>query len=122
MQLKYWGILALFEKLKQKTEAHAISLNSYMYCTISSSSKHRFIVCPSVDLSTKKRTEVLPLQTEVPIYGCQTLRKTFLFEYLPEFETEYKNILGYESGAHMGSIQEKEQVENLVILYLKENV
>jgi hypothetical protein len=32
---------------------------------------------------------------------------TFEFEYLREFETEIKNILGYESGAHMGLIHEK---------------
>jgi hypothetical protein len=29
---------------------------------------------------------------------------TFEYEYLHEFKTEFKNILEYESGAHMGSI------------------
>ncbi len=34
-------------------------------------------------------------------------RTTFKFEYLWEFEPEFKNFLGYELGAHMGSIHEK---------------
>ncbi len=34
---------------------------------------------------------------------------TFEYEYLHEFETEFKNILECESGAHMGSIHEKNQ-------------
>jgi hypothetical protein len=34
-------------------------------------------------------------------------RTTFKFEYLREFEAEFKNVLGYELGAHMGSIHEK---------------
>jgi dTDP-4-amino-4,6-dideoxygalactose transaminase len=34
---------------------------------------------------------------------------TFEYEYLREFETEFKNILGCESGAHLGSIIEKNQ-------------
>jgi hypothetical protein len=34
---------------------------------------------------------------------------TFEYEYLREFETEFKNILRCESGAHMGSIHEKKQ-------------
>jgi hypothetical protein len=29
------------------------------------------------------------------------------FEYLGEFETEFENILGHESGAQVGSIHEK---------------
>jgi hypothetical protein len=33
----------------------------------------------------------------------------FDFEYLGEFEMEIKNILGYELGAHMRLIQEKNQ-------------
>ncbi len=33
----------------------------------------------------------------------------FEFEYLVEFETEFENILGYESGAQMGLIDEKNQ-------------
>jgi hypothetical protein len=32
---------------------------------------------------------------------------TFKFEYLGEFELEIKNILGHESGAHIGVIHEK---------------
>ncbi len=32
---------------------------------------------------------------------------TFKYEYLREFKTEFKNILECESGAHMGSIYEK---------------
>ncbi len=32
---------------------------------------------------------------------------TYKSEYLSEFETEFENILGRESGAHMGSIIEK---------------
>jgi hypothetical protein len=31
------------------------------------------------------------------------------FEYLVEFETEFENILGHESGAQVGSIREKNQ-------------
>jgi hypothetical protein len=31
---------------------------------------------------------------------------TFEFEYLNEFETEFKNNLGYESGVYMGLIHE----------------
>jgi hypothetical protein len=34
-------------------------------------------------------------------------RTTLKFEYLREFETEFENVLGYELGAHMGSIHEK---------------
>jgi hypothetical protein len=36
---------------------------------------------------------------------------TFEFEYLGEFEMEIKNILGLESGAHMGLIHEKNRGE-----------
>ncbi len=36
-------------------------------------------------------------------------RTTFKFEYLREFEPEFENVLGYELGAHMGSIHEKNQ-------------
>jgi hypothetical protein len=32
---------------------------------------------------------------------------TFEFEYLGEFKMDIKNILGHESGAHMGLIHEK---------------
>ncbi len=38
-----------------------------------------------------------------------TPRTTFKFEYLREFEPEFENVLGYELGAHMGSIHEKNQ-------------
>jgi hypothetical protein len=34
---------------------------------------------------------------------------TFKFENLREFGPEFKNVLGYESRAHMGSIHEKNQ-------------
>jgi hypothetical protein len=44
---------------------------------------------------------------------------TFKFEYLCEFEMEITNILGLESGAHMGRIHEKKtEAKNLVLLYL----
>jgi hypothetical protein len=39
--------------------------------------------------------------------GFDTLRNHFQFEYLSEFEMKIKNILGHESGAHMGLIYEK---------------
>ncbi len=46
-------------------------------------------------------------------------RTTFKFEYLWEFEPEFENFLGYELGAHMGSIHEKKPgAKNLVLLYL----
>jgi hypothetical protein len=32
---------------------------------------------------------------------------TFEYEYLCEFETKFEDILGCESGAHMGSIHKK---------------
>jgi hypothetical protein len=41
--------------------------------------------------------------------GLIPRRTTLKFEYLREFEPEFKNILGYELGAHMGSIHEKSQ-------------
>ncbi len=37
------------------------------------------------------------------IPGTTTLK----FEYLRELEPEFENVLGYELGAHMGSIHEK---------------
>ncbi len=44
---------------------------------------------------------------------------TYKSEYLREYETEFENILGCESEAHMGSIIEKKpEVDNLVLLYL----
>jgi hypothetical protein len=46
-------------------------------------------------------------------------QSNFKFEYLGEFVTEFENILGYESGAQMGLIDEKKsEVENLVPLSL----
>jgi hypothetical protein len=41
---------------------------------------------------------------------------TFEYEYLREFETKLENIIGCESGAHMGSIHKKTEVKNLVLL------
>jgi hypothetical protein len=38
------------------------------------------------------------------VYSSQS---NFEYEYLGEFETEFENILGYESGDHEGSIDEK---------------
>jgi hypothetical protein len=34
-------------------------------------------------------------------------QSNFKFEYLGEFETKFKNILGHESGAQVGLIHEK---------------
>ena len=45
-------------------------------------------------------------QTKIP-RGLIPRRTTFEFEYLREFETEFENILGYESGAKVGVINEK---------------
>jgi hypothetical protein len=39
--------------------------------------------------------------------GYQTPGNKLEFEYLLEFETEFKQKLGYESRFHMGSIQKK---------------
>ncbi len=41
--------------------------------------------------------------------GLIPWRTTFKFEYLREFEPEFEIVLGYESGAYMGSIHEKNQ-------------
>jgi hypothetical protein len=41
--------------------------------------------------------------------GCRPRRTTLKFEYLREFEPEFENVLGYELGAHLGSIHEKNQ-------------
>ncbi len=41
--------------------------------------------------------------------GLIPRRTTFKFKYLREFEPEFENVLGYELGAHMGSIHEKNQ-------------
>jgi hypothetical protein len=45
-------------------------------------------------------------------------QSNFKFEYLGEFETEFENILGHESGAQVGSIHKKTEVKNLVLLSL----
>jgi hypothetical protein len=41
--------------------------------------------------------------------GLIPRRTTLKFEYLREFESEFENFFGYELGAHMGSIHEKNQ-------------
>ncbi len=51
--------------------------------------------------------------------GVIPRRTTLKFEFLREFEPELENVLGYELGAHMGSIHEKKPgAKNLVLLYL----
>ncbi len=48
------------------------------------------------------------------ILGVITSRGTnFNFKYLLEFGTKFKNILWYESGAHVGLIHEKTEDKNL---------
>jgi hypothetical protein len=42
--------------------------------------------------------------------------ETFEFEYLCECETEFENILGYDSGVHMGLITKRTEAKNLVLL------
>jgi hypothetical protein len=39
---------------------------------------------------------------EQSLAGHQTSGNKFKNEYLPEFETEFKNILGCESGDYLG--------------------
>jgi hypothetical protein len=41
--------------------------------------------------------------------GLIPRRTTFKFVYLQKFEPEFESVLGYESGAQMGSIHEKNQ-------------
>jgi hypothetical protein len=41
--------------------------------------------------------------------GLIPRRTTLKFEYLQEFEPEFETVLGYELGAHMGSIHEKKR-------------
>jgi hypothetical protein len=41
------------------------------------------------------------------LQGIRLRGITFEFEYLHEFETEFENILGDESGGHVGLIHEK---------------
>jgi hypothetical protein len=46
-------------------------------------------------------------------------QSNFKFKYLGEFKTEFENILGYESGAQVGSIHEKKpDAKNLMLLSL----
>jgi hypothetical protein len=51
------------------------------------------------------------------MFSCSTRSDTcgtaFKFEYLREFEPELKNVLGYESGALMRSIHEKNQRQKI---------
>jgi hypothetical protein len=60
---------------------------------------------------TRPRTSVfqtspsLKFFFDLPLYG----QSNFEFEYLSEFVIEFKNILGYESEAQMGLIDEKNQ-------------
>ncbi len=39
--------------------------------------------------------------------GYQTRRTTLKFEYLPEFEPKFENVLGYELGAIWGRFMKK---------------
>jgi hypothetical protein len=53
------------------------------------------------------------------LLGIRTHGTTFKFNYLREFETEFENILGYESGAYIwGRFMKKHEAENLMLLYL----
>ncbi len=51
--------------------------------------------------------EPLILKIVFLLLGMIPRSTTLEFEYLDEFEMEIKNILGHESGAHMGLIFEK---------------
>jgi hypothetical protein len=46
---------------------------------------------------------------DLPLYVLYSGQSNFEFEYLGKFVTEYENILGYESEAQMGLIDEKNQ-------------
>ncbi len=50
------------------------------------------------------------------IPDIRPLGTTSKVKYIREFETEPKNILGCESGAHMGSIKGKTEIKILLIL------
>jgi|LakMenEpi03Aug12_release.lakeMendotaPanAssembly.Ray.scaffolds.fasta_scaffold4135463_1 hypothetical protein len=50
--------------------------------------------------------------------GIRPRGATFEFGYLGEFETEFENYLGCDSGVHMGLIHKKTEAENLVLLSL----
>ncbi len=45
--------------------------------------------------------------------GLIPRRTTLKFEYLREFEPEFEKVLGYELGAHMGSIHEINQRQKI---------
>ncbi len=70
-------------------------------------------------------------QTETTSYVAEAWKKnfrhilikhyiTFEFEYLSKFEFILENLLGYETGSQMGSIDKKKtiNVKNLVQMYL----
>ncbi len=46
---------------------------------------------------------------DLPLYYMYSGQSNFKFEYLGEFVTEFKNILGYESGAQVYSFDGKKQ-------------
>jgi hypothetical protein len=48
--------------------------------------------------------------------GNQIPGNNFLIRISPRFEIEFKNNLGYESGVHMGLIDEKTEAENLMLM------
>jgi hypothetical protein len=52
------------------------------------------------------------------LLGITPRGTTIEYTYLCEFEIEFKNILGCVFGACMGSIDEKSEAENLVLLFL----
>jgi hypothetical protein len=49
--------------------------------------------------------------------GLIPRRTTFKSEYLREFKPEFEIVLGYESGAHMGSIHEKKNQRPKISCY-----
>jgi hypothetical protein len=57
-------------------------------------------------------------QNNVP-RGIKPQGTTFQYEYILQFETEFKNIVEFEFRDYMGSIRGKTEVENLVLLSLK---
>ncbi len=62
---------------------------------------------PRLIVSTLKEPPILKMFFVVRgMIPCGT---TFEFEYLGEFKMDIKNILGHESGAHMGLIHEKKR-------------
>jgi hypothetical protein len=52
MELKHREIESLMKKIKQETEAQAISLNLFTIC---SSCKQKFVVCPFADEENNRR-------------------------------------------------------------------